>query len=236
MHLGKRQTQPKSSLSQKAAAMSKAKPPVADPKTLQVVRKPEQSEGQAYALTALKPSLNAGLVVDAYQGNIMGKDLEINELIQGLSNSMKRVKGGDLGGLEAMLVGQATALETIFTNLARRASTQDQLRHYESFMGMALKAQAQSRATIQAVIDLKFPRQATFVKQANIAQGPQQVNNGVASVPRAQTDGIQQNKLLEAQDGEFSGGVDTGTQAAAKRGDPAMAAMGQGNRATKRSR
>ena len=45
---------------------------------------------------------------------------------------------------------------------------------------MALKAQAQIRATNSALVDLKYPRQATFVKQANIAHGPQQVNNGTA--------------------------------------------------------
>jgi hypothetical protein len=42
-----------------------------------------------------------------------------------------------------MLVSQATALQTIFTSLARRAAVQEQLRHYEAFLGLALKAQAQ---------------------------------------------------------------------------------------------
>ena len=44
-------------------------------------------------------------------------------------------------------------------------------------MNLALKAQAQSRATIQALIELKYPKQDTFVKQANIANGHQQINN-----------------------------------------------------------
>ena len=46
-------------------------------------------------------------------------------------------------------------------------------------MNLALKAQAQSRATIQALVELKYPRQVIVTQQANIANGHQQVNNGV---------------------------------------------------------
>ena len=44
-------------------------------------------------------------------------------------------------------------------------------------MQLALKAQNQSRATLQALVQLKQPTQTTFVKQANITQGHLQVNN-----------------------------------------------------------
>ena len=60
-------------------------------------------------------------------------------------------------------------------------------------MGMALNAQAQSRATISELVDLKYPRQATFVKQSNIANGPQQVNNAT----HARNIQPRQNELLE---------------------------------------
>ena len=80
-----------------------------------------------------------------------------------------------------MLISQATALQTIFTSLAGRAQMQEYQKNLESFLGLALKAQAQSRATLSALVDLKYPRQATFVRQANIANGPQQVNNGAAA-------------------------------------------------------
>lgn len=42
------------------------------------------------------------------------------------------------------------------------------------------KVQAQSRATVSALVDLKYPRHATFAKQVNIAHGPQKVSNGAA--------------------------------------------------------
>ena len=76
-----------------------------------------------------------------------------------------------------MLVSQANALQTIFTSLARRASSQESLPLFQAYMGLALKAQSQSRSTISALVDLKNPKQATFVGQANMTTGPQQVNN-----------------------------------------------------------
>jgi hypothetical protein len=189
--------------------MSKAKTPAKVPapniKALQLSRTPDQTDAQAEAAAAVMPSVNAAIVVDAFQRNIMGEDLNFTALIDGLRASSDKVKAGDLSTLEAMLLGQATALQTIFTSLAKRAVNQEYQKHYESFLGLALKAQAQSRATISALVDLKYPRQATFVKQANIANGPQQVNNGLADpvhfspLPaHGKETESEQNKLLEA--------------------------------------
>ena len=109
----------------------------------------------------------------------MGKDVDVGELVTTMQTKFQRVSDGDLSTLEAMLVGQATALQTIFTSLAIRAAVQEYLTQYGVYMTLALKAQAQSRATISALVDLKYPKQAaTFVKQANMTTGPQQVNNG----------------------------------------------------------
>ena len=65
----------------------------------------------------------------------------------------------------------------MFASLARRAKVQDKLLQYETHMRLALKAQNQCKGTLQALVQLKQPSQTTFVKQANIAQGHQQVNN-----------------------------------------------------------
>ena len=143
--------------------------------------------------------------------------------------------------MEAMLISQATALQTIFTSLARRAQDQQLQKHFESFLGLALKAQAQSRATISALADLKNPRQATFVKQANIANGPQQVNNGAGADGSAHVHGHahakksapEQNKLLEADHGQPGGRMDTRAAQAAKRSNQAVETMESVYRAKK---
>ena len=179
------------------------------------------------ARLAVSPSLNSATVIQAYQGNLMGKDVDLSALIDQLRDTCTAVKGGDLHTLEAMLISQATALQTIFTSLARRAQSQEYQKHLESFLGLALKAQAQSRATISALVDLKYPRQATFVKQANIANGPQQINNGAAAGanpeqyaqarPQAKEITPEQNKLLEANHGQPGKRMDTRAAQTAER-------------------
>ncbi len=158
--------------------------------------------------------------------------MELHEIVCVLGDSMARVRDGDLTTIEGMLVGQATALQTIFTSLAKRAQRQEHLRQYESFLGLALKAQSQSRTTIQTLIDLKYPRQATFVKQANIANGPQQVNNGAhpsasdgAPESRAQEIPNSPNKLLEASTHEGIR-LDARAASASGRSDSVMETVG----------
>lgn len=195
------------------------------------------------ARMAVKPSMNGAAVIQAYQGNIMGKDADINALIERLRDTFTEVKGGDLHNLEAMLISQATALQTIFTSLARRAQDQQYQKNLEAFLGLALKAQAQSRATISALVDLKYPRQATFVKQANIANGPQQVNNGgtVGANPdqyaqahaHAEKSAPEQNKLLEVDHGQPGKRMDARAAQAAERSHQTLETVEAVHRAKK---
>ena len=139
--------------------------------TPSAVKKPSVLTPDDKARLALMPSLNGAAVIHAYQGGVMGKDVDVNLMVDHLRTTFTEVKGGDLHTMEAMLISQATALQTIFASLARRASTQERLPQYQAFLGLALKAQAQSRATISALVDLKSPRQATIEKQATSPTG-----------------------------------------------------------------
>lgn len=58
-------------------------------------------------------------------------------------------------------------------------------------MKLALKAQSQCRSTLQAISKIKNPMIVGYVRQANVAYGPQQVNNM-----------IQENELLDTRRGE----------------------------------
>lgn len=201
-------------------------------------RPPLTSEDRARM--ALMPSLNGGAVVHAYVGNVMGDGADPDALIKNLRGTFAEVKDGNLQYLEAMLISQAAALQTIFASLARRAQQQEERREFEGYLGLALKAQAQSRVTITALIDMKNPRQATFVSQANIANGPQQVNNGnMSGVPDTTTPAgnqFPQNKLLVGEVEHGSPQLDTGTTAAATRGDTTVEAVGAVHRAKKPKR
>ena len=189
---------------------------------------------------ALSSELQAAAVMQGFQKNVMGGDVALEALFNGIIETTKQVKDDDLHRLESMLVSQATSLQSIFTDLARKAQAQTYLKHFETYLGLALKAQAQSRATITALGELKNPPHATFVKQANIAHGPQQVNNEVmpneASSSREKNQKTEQNKLLEAGDGKFSIGVVSGKTSTAKPSHQGMEAMEAVHRSKKRGR
>lgn len=88
-------------------------------------------------------------------------------------------------------------------------------------MRLALKAQAQCRATPETLANIKNPP-VVYARQANIANGTQHVNNGV-SAPRASNQAISPNELLETERGKR---LDPGTAGAAIGGDPALEAVG----------
>jgi hypothetical protein len=156
-------------------------------------------------------------------------EMAITEAVEVLKDKVASVKANDLTGLEATLTAQASALNTIFTELANRASTNmgQYLQATETYLRLAFKAQAQCRATIETLAEIKNPRPVAFVKQANIAQGPQQVNNGGSPPSRAEETENLQNRLLEARNDEC---LDTGAAGTTGRGDPALETVGAVNR------
>ena len=150
--------------------------------------------------------LNASLALPFYD-NIVN-DVSLLNILNGLKQQIADVQAGDMTSIEAMLVAQANSLQTMFVSLGRKAVNSSMLPQYTAFMNLALKAQSQSRATIQALVELKFPKQSTFVKQANIANGHQQINNGRASnetstraPAHARESTNQPNELLEVNNG-----------------------------------
>jgi hypothetical protein len=151
-------------------------------------------------LIALNPNHNAAAVVRAFSQDTFG---ESNPLIAAaeLERLCDEVTGGDTNRMEAMLLSQAVSLEVIFAALARRGSQQENMRHFESFMKLALRAQSQARATLEALAAIKNPPMV-FAKQANIAHGHQQVNNGIPMSPFAEQIESKPNKLLEYGHGE----------------------------------
>lgn len=158
----------------------------------------------ALAKFAISPKAQAAVTVKAFSGTF--GELELMSLADGLGESIKAVQGGEMKECEAMLMGQAHSLQAIFRNLAAQA--QANIGHYpkavDSYLRLALKAQSQCRATLETLSAIKNPP-VLFAKQANFANGPQQVNNGT---PAGKVETVQ-NKLMEAQDAEW---VDAGTE------------------------
>jgi hypothetical protein len=59
---------------------------------------------------------------------------------------------------------------------------------------LALKAQTQCRATVETLATMKNP--VVFAKQANIAHGPQQINNNEGSVGGLEVSTIPANRTI----------------------------------------
>lgn len=175
------------------------------------------------------PAISSGLMAMAY-GSHIGGGASINANIAEVRRITDAVKGGDLSDLEGMLVGQAIALQTMSANFAHRAQLQTSQRNLEAFYGMALKTQAQSRATIQALVELKFPRQVVYSKNTNVNNGQQQINNGVPVPAQAQAESGEstQNRILENGNGQW---MDTRAQGAAVPAYPHLATVGENHRA-----
>lgn len=108
-------------------------------------------------------------------------ELSLTDMVKALHTHGEAINRGDLSAAERMLNSQAVALNAIFGELARRAALNmgTHLGATESYMRLALKAQSQSRATVETLAAIKNPP-VVFARQANIAHGPQQVNNGPA--------------------------------------------------------
>ncbi len=144
---------------------------------LAIQTEPNQTKGERHAKVSLSASYMSAILADSFTQALL-PDVEIGEVAKALKANIATVQAGDMASIEAMLIGQAQALQTMFVSLGRQAASKTSLQQYTAFMNLALKAQSQSRATIQALVELKYPKQATFVKQANIANGHQQINNG----------------------------------------------------------
>ena len=130
-----------------------------------------------------------------------------------------------------MLTAQAHTLDAIFNNLARRAIHAEYMDSHDSYLKLALRAQSQRRATWEAVAAIKHPPVMGYVRQANIAHGPQQVNNApaaTAGATRAAEHPHPKSKLLEESDGER---LDTGATGTPSRADSALATVGAIDRA-----
>jgi hypothetical protein len=205
--------------STKGKDKDKAQP---DPNALRVEVQPDDNKSEKLAALATDGALTA-ITLQAYSGG--GKELGVTELLAAMRKAGDETVAGELGRFERVLTNQFLTLDALFNNLAQRSGRQDSFKGIEVLMRLALKAQAQARATAETLALIKNPM--PYIKQANIAHGPQQVNNGTPT--GAGKNQSPPNELLEHQHGNT---LDIGAQAAAGRADPAMATVEAKHRPT----
>ncbi len=194
-----------------------------DPSELRLTAQPGETREQKMGQIAAAGMLENACTIKAFNKGTLG-DIGITETFRALRDRADAMSRGDLSGAEALLAAQASSLNAIFAEMARRAASNmgEYLGATETYLRLALKAQAQSRATLETLAAIKAGP-VVIARQANIAHGPQQVNNDVRGPERADVRAgdseSAQNELLGVSDGER---LDSGTAGAAGGSNPAL--------------
>lgn len=158
--------------------MTKAKKPATAKNTLEIQAKDGDDRDLLLAKVALAPGARhaatasnfaASLFSDNHQSPIMASTAALGE-------KMAAAGRGDKAMASDILAAQAVVLDTMFTELARRSAAN--LGQYidaaDRYMRLALKAQANCRATLEALAKLHQPREQT-VKHVHVNEGGQAI-------------------------------------------------------------
>lgn len=187
----------------------------------------DDEKGRSHANLITSPELAAYRIIGMMQPKNLADEIDAPGMLATLRDQAAAVQSGDLAHAEAMLINQASALQALFVRLSERAIEQAHMPNLEGFMRLALRSQSQCRSTLETLAAIKNPP-VVFAKQANISNGPQQVNNGTMSSTHAEKNINQQNELLEVQHGSEK--MDTRAASATGGNDPAMATLGEVHR------
>ena len=187
-------------------------------------------QGRNYAELLTSPEFGAYRVIGIMQPKTLADDIDTPTLVTTLREQAAAVQGGDLTDAEAMLMNQASALQSVFVRLCERAMEQSQMPNIEGFMRMALRAQSQCRTTLETLAAIKNPP-IIYARQANVTTGPQQINNSAEVLSRV--------REIENGQIQLSGGIhelpkDTRAPGKARRADPALEALGKIHRTKNR--
>lgn len=164
--------------------MTKAKPKTAAPKldannALTVAKIDTESDALATAKAILAPDFRHGMAVAQLHSKGLGQTPfapGMGDYADALKETGDKAAKGELAFVSRMLATQAITLDNMFAELARRMSMNisEYLGATETYARIALKAQANSRATLEALVKLHQPREQT-VRHVHVNEGGQAV-------------------------------------------------------------
>lgn len=157
--------------------MTKAKDGKA-PKPLELRSRVGETDEQALARAMLDPVARHAVLSSVYADQAFGDSsrLSVTETAAQLEAELGKAAMGDLQMASRILASQAFSLDAIFTELARRSSINlgQHIEAMDRYMRLALKAQAASRSTLEALAKLHQPREQT-VRHVHVNEGGQAV-------------------------------------------------------------
>jgi hypothetical protein len=104
--------------------------------------------------------------------------IDTRSLFRGIRKQEEEIKQGNLEHIERYLYSQAIALNALFDRMLNQLANADYTSQIQLSGMLALKAQAQCRATLATLAQIKNPDQVTFVRQ-NIQQQNNAINQQV---------------------------------------------------------
>lgn len=204
--------------------------PTRNSAALEIFVENESEVPLATARQITDPRIASALIEVAVAKKLTGVELDLTKTRRVLLEAADKIKGGDLSDVESMLYSQASALNLMFAEMSRMALSNiyngQTFEGGKAYMGLALKAQNQSRMTLETLGNIKNPP-IVYAKQANITNGPQQVNNGTAPRSPATEKEKPPSKVLEQIHEQR---MDSGTQGKTDTGHSAVEAMATRNR------
>jgi hypothetical protein len=189
---------------------------------VELVALPSETPARTVARCLLDPATTAAGTLNRLYRTV-SQEGDINGYIAELQHQAEAANAGNLSRPEAMLTTQAQSLDGLFHSLTNWALNHvkegGNAAYFETCMRLALKAQSQSRATVETLAAIKNPP-VVYARQANIANGPQQVlNNNDGEASRVREIENAQTKLLEGKHGER---MDTRATSATGRTNPPL--------------
>jgi hypothetical protein len=138
-----------------------------------------EAEHQAMARTVIEPFMRHGVLNHAVADKMLGKlpgDPNMGDYALAIQKQAAGAITGELSTLTQVLMAQALSLDTMFTEVARRATVNmgDYPQASERYARLAFKAQSSSRATMEALARLHQPREQ-IVKHVHVNEGGQAV-------------------------------------------------------------
>lgn len=158
--------------------MAKDKKRATASQTLDVKAEPGEEPLKTVARLGLRPGVRHAQVAGRAAGQLFGEKNApgIMDNTEALAEILTAAESGDKRETSRILAAQAVTLDALFTELATRAG--QNMGHYleasEKYMRLALKAQSNCRATLEALAKLHQPREQT-VKHVHVNDGGQAV-------------------------------------------------------------
>lgn len=147
--------------------------------SLVVDQTPDETGAQALARKLLQPEARHAHTASSFASKMLGTAIELPGL-KDFSDHMKvalaKAESGDLSFASRLLAAQAITLDSMFTELARRSAVNmgEYMDASERYGRLAMKAQSNCRATLEALAKLHQPREQT-VRHVHVNEGGQAV-------------------------------------------------------------